>query len=102
VIRRGPGIFGASPHSSIRIPDSVSRIRRTAGRSDSPMGMGGERGEGFRGLYGGQENADDDLLFENAARRLWDTGREGSARRRGSDATPERELTIADMRREHP
>jgi len=85
----------------MRITESV-RIRRTGGRSDSPVGMGGERGEGFRGLYGGQENADDDLLFENAARRLWDTGRPGSARRRGSDATPEREMTIADMRREHP
>jgi len=63
--------------------------------------MGGERGEGFRGLYGGQENTDEDLLFENASRRLWDTGRERSARSGESDGTPERELTIADIRHEH-
>lgn len=100
VARHRPGVLNTSPPSVIRITGSVRRVRRNAGRSDSPLGMGGERGEGFRGLYGGQENTDEDVLFENAARRLFDTERERSARRE-SDGTPERELTIADVRHEH-
>lgn len=101
VTRHGRRAFHASPRSSARVTGSANRSRRPAGRSDSPLGMGGERGEGFRGLYGGQENVDDDSLFDNAARRLWDTGRARSAERRGSDGTPEREMTIADIRRQY-
>lgn len=76
----------------------MSRMRRTGGQTDGQMGMGGEQGEGFRGLYGGLENADDDTLFDNAARRLWDTGRARSVER--EDGTPERDLPTGEARRQ--
>lgn len=72
---------------------SIRSHHRNA-RSDSPRGM---RTPGFEGLYGGQENTDDDQLFDRAARRLWALV---SARRDGRSLshTPERELSFADDR----
>jgi hypothetical protein len=42
--------------------------RRRGTRSDSPPGL---ETPGFGGLYGGQENADEEILFDRAQRRLW-------------------------------
>jgi hypothetical protein len=52
---------------------------------------------GFQGLYGGRENADDDVMFDRASQRLWALS---SARRRGRSMsnTPDRETTLADGR----
>lgn len=96
-ITRRTGPFNTAPRSRTRT-SFVSRMRRTGGQTDSQMGMGGEQGEGFRGLYGGLENADDDTLFDNAARRLWDTGRARSVER--EDGTPERDLPTGEARRQ--
>lgn len=93
VTRHRMGPFNTAPRSRARASGFVSRIRRTGGQTDSPLGMGGEQGEGFRGLYGGVENTDEDVLFDNAARRLWETGRARSVERDGNDGIPERELT---------
>lgn len=52
---------------------------------------------GFQGLYGGQENTDEEVLFDRAAQRLFQLS---SARRHGRSMsnTPERELSFADDR----
>jgi hypothetical protein len=51
---------------------------------------------GFQGLYGGQENIDDDVMFDRASQRLWALS---SARRHGQSMsnTPEREPSFADI-----
>jgi hypothetical protein len=65
--------------------------------TDSPPGLDTP---GFRGLYGGQENVDEDVMFDRAAQRLWT--REESRRAEGSDSnTPEREMTFRNERRDH-
>jgi hypothetical protein len=71
---------------------TTGRRRRT--RSDSPVGMDTP---GFQGLYGGQENTDDEVIFNRAAQRLWELG---SARRHGRSMsnTPDRETSLADNR----
>jgi hypothetical protein len=70
----------------------VSRRRGT--RSDSPTGI---ETPGFQGLYGGQENIDDDIMFDRASQRLWALS---SARRHGRSMsnTPDRELSFANTR----
>lgn len=42
--------------------------RRRGRRSGSPAGL---ETPGFAGLYGGQENTDDDVMFERASQRLF-------------------------------
>ena len=54
----------------------ITQHRRA--RSDSPVGL---EAPGFNGLYGGQENDDDEAMFDRAARRLWALS---SARRGGT------------------
>jgi hypothetical protein len=68
--------------------------RRRGTRSDSPTGM---ETPGFQGLYGGQENIDDDVMFDRASQQLWALS---SARRRGRSMsnTPDREPSFADSR----
>jgi hypothetical protein len=44
----------------------ASRRRRVLGREPSPLGL---RTPGFMGLYGGIENMDDAILYEEAIRR---------------------------------
>lgn len=55
---------------------------------------------GFQGLYGGQENADDESMFDRAARRLVMLQ---EARRSGSSTTntPDREMSFTDVRGEY-
>jgi hypothetical protein len=69
--------------------------RRRGTRSDSPSGL---TTPGFRGLYGGQENTDEESRFDRAAQRLFAAS---SARRRGHsmNSTPEREISIAAAER---
>lgn len=81
---------------TLRSARSVQTSRHDA-RSDSPRGI---LTPGFEGLYGGQENADDDQLFDRAARRLWalvSSRRDG----RSMSQTPERELSFGDDRGDH-
>ncbi|KAH8601370.1 hypothetical protein B0O99DRAFT_589419 [Bisporella sp. PMI_857] len=74
-------------------PEITTPSRRSRRRYDIPLGMS-ERG--FQGLYGGQENGDDEeswfnsIRFNNAGVRLWgvrDAGTDGQELR----VTPERE-----------
>jgi len=78
-----------SPRSS---RSEVARRRGT--RSDSPTGI---ETPGFQGLYGGQENIDDDVMFNRASQQLWALS---SARRDGRSMSniPEREPSFADSR----
>ncbi len=61
-------------HDPLRSTARSLRYRRAwaHGRSPSPEGL---NTPGFRGLYGGRENADDAALFEQALRRLGDIRR---------------------------
>lgn len=68
--------------------------RRRGTRSDSPTGM---ETPGFQGLYGGQENTDDEVMFNRAAQRLWALG-SGRGHGRSMSDTPEREPSFADNR----
>lgn len=68
--------------------------RRRGARSDSPSGIDWP---GFQGLYGGQENAADDVLFDRASRRLW-VLQEARRSGRSTTDTPDRELFFGDDR----
>lgn len=90
-----PAVRFAHIQASPRSVDSVRARRATlaAGsrsRSDSPAGLDTP---GFEGLYGGQENTDEQVLFNRAARRLW-LQSETRRRARSRSGTPERELRI--------
>ena len=74
-------------------PSRSELTRRHGTRSDSQTGM---ETPGFQGLYGGQENIADDVMFDRAAQRLWALS---SARRHGRSMsnTPDREASFADI-----
>jgi hypothetical protein len=85
-------------HPSYTMPTSLRRVsaqsgpassgRARARRTDSPPGL---NEPGFHGLYGGRENGDEEVLFEQASQRLFSassTGRQS----RALSSTPEPEL----------
>jgi hypothetical protein len=74
---------------------TTGRRRRT--RSDSPTGMDTP---GFEGLYGGQENTDDEVIFNRAAQRLWALGSAGR-HGRSMSITPDRDISVSDNRGEY-
>lgn len=77
----------ASPH---QLRAGFRRGRGT--RSESPLGLDTP---GFTGLYGGQENTDDDVMFERVAQRLF-LRREGGGNRRSGSNTPERDVRFGE------
>jgi hypothetical protein len=80
-----------SPHGRAR---GTPWSARRAGRSRSPIGL---LNQGFRGLYGGRENGDEEenwvegVRFSNAETRLWGA-RDASGDGRSLRETPEREV----------
>jgi hypothetical protein len=57
---------GSRARVAHRTPQSGGQHRHV--RSDSPVGLDTP---GFRGLYGGRENGDDEVMFEQASQRLF-------------------------------
>ncbi|RDW66141.1 hypothetical protein BP6252_09776 [Coleophoma cylindrospora] len=85
----GIGSSRSRPFNARIIDRSYSRSSRPNqhGLSSSVTSPTGMQRPGFRGLYGGQENGDDEsnylagVQFDEAARRLWDVGGSGIGRR---------------------
>ena len=94
VSRASSGLLSVPDHTPERrdrLPGSPSRVARD--RASSPVGL---QNGGFRGLYGGRENRDeeqnwvDGVRFSNAEVRLWGL-RDAAADGRILGDTPERE-----------
>ncbi|OAF59318.1 hypothetical protein VC83_04370 [Pseudogymnoascus destructans] len=75
-------------HASAQQPRWQPPRRRWRRRSGSPPGLDTP---GFAGLYGGQENTDDEVMFERAAQRLFvQHGRSGRGVNRSPGSTTPR------------
>lgn len=73
--------------------ESAYHFRRGRGtRSDSPLGLDAP---GLTGLYGGQENAEVEVIFARAAQRLF--REDGRNNNRSGSNTPEREISIGEV-----
>jgi hypothetical protein len=73
-INSGDGAYSDMSLSRARLGGATPSRRGVAGRSRSPVGL---LDQGFRGLYGGRENGDEErdwvegVRFSNAEVRLW-------------------------------
>lgn len=94
LIRSGDGANDEISSSRSRHGSVTPSRRGPVGRSNSPIGL---LNEGFRGLYGGRENGDeqrnwtDGVRFNNAEMRLWGL-RDARGDGRSLRETPEREI----------